>query len=41
MCKNSETHEAKKTIVKFHTGRGGQFYNAGHLEFLGINVPEI
>lgn len=24
-----------KTIVAFHIGRGGRFYNAGHLSFIG------
>ncbi len=25
-----------KSIVKFHIGRGGRFYNGGHLSFLGF-----
>lgn len=25
----------EKTIVAFHTGRGGRFYNAGHVSFIG------
>jgi len=25
----------EKTIVAFHTGRGGKFYNAGHVSFIG------
>lgn len=25
------------TIVKFHVGRGGRFFNAGHKTFLGIS----
>lgn len=27
----------KKTIVSFHIGRGGRFYNSGHVTFLGEN----
>jgi hypothetical protein len=31
-----------KTIVAFHTGRGGSFYNAGHVTFIGTkNINEF
>jgi hypothetical protein len=29
------TAAAKATIVAFHVGRGGRFYNAGHVTFIG------
>ena len=32
-----ETTQANKTIVAFHIGRGGQFYNAGHKTFVGTH----
>lgn len=28
---------SKKTIVSFHIGRGGRYYNPGHVTFLGEN----
>ncbi len=33
--KISNYENAGSTIVAFHTGRGGRFYNAGHVTFLG------
>lgn len=30
-----KTNNIKNTIVGFHTGRGGRFYNAGHVKFIG------
>lgn len=38
MAKNmttSRNFSPENTIVAFHIGRGGRFYNAGHLSFLG------
>lgn len=37
-CDNSGIEIMKtsaQTIVAFHTGRGGRFYNAGHVSFIG------
>lgn len=31
----NQTKNSKKTIVKFHIGRGGRFNNPGHKTFLG------
>ena len=32
----------KNTIVYFHTGRGGRFYNGGHTTFCGCkNIYEV
>jgi hypothetical protein len=31
----TNTQTVENTIVAFHIGRGGQFYNAGHVTFLG------
>ena len=33
--KLSNYENAGSTIVAFHTGRGGRYYNAGHVTFLG------
>ena len=36
------THTTKKTIVYFHTGRGGHFHNSGHRTFNGTyNIGEV
>lgn len=38
----SNNPSANKTIVAFHTGRGGRFYNAGHVTFIGSkNINEF
>ena len=35
IMKLSNYENAGSTIVAFHTGRGGRYYNAGHVTFLG------
>ena len=32
-----KTNNLEKRVAMFHIGRGGRFYNSGHLTFVGFN----
>lgn len=33
------SNTTEKTLVAFHTGRGGHYHNAGHVSYLGQDTP--